>query len=120
MSVKKRGSNRKVDNFMDVALLLDPNRVMEASKEFGEYYNSAYDHACKYALECVLKKDKAAETIERLNGVIKEQEDDINRLEHDIKQVMKEFEDAKDDFSRGQLSALKCCLEILNNNQKGE
>lgn len=109
---------KKVNNFSDAALLLDPNRVMEASKEFGNNYNSAYDNACKYALNSIIKCGKLEEKICLLNGVIKEQEEDIKRLESEIKKFIKDSKSAakRERYVQGQIDGMRAVLKMLDSN----
>lgn len=116
---KSTGKKRSVRNYKDTALLLSLDRVIEASREFDDYYEIKYDEALEYALECTEKHEKDAKTIARLNCTIKEQEAVIDRLERDIRQFVKEFENAQDDFTRGQVIVLRYCLEMIDSNYKG-
>ena len=117
---KSTGKKRSVRNYKDTALLLSLDRVIEASRQFDDCYEIKYDEALTYALECTEKHEKDVKTIQRLNCTIKEQEAVIDRLERDIRQFVKEFKNAQDDFTRGQVIVLRCCLEMINSNYKGE
>lgn len=116
---KSTGKKRSVRNYKDTALLLSLDRVIEASREFDDYYEIKYDEALEYALECTEKHEKDVRTIQRLNCTIKEQEAVIDRLERDIRQFVNEFQGAQDDFTRGQVIVLRYCLEMIDSNYKG-
>lgn len=118
-SAKSTGKKRSVRNYKDTALLLSLDRVIEASRQFDDCYEIKYDEALAYALECTEKHEKDVKTIQRLNCTIKEQEAVIDRLERDIRQFIKEFKNAPDNVTRGQLVILRCCLEMINSNYKG-
>lgn len=104
----------------DIELLLDSKRIEEASRKYGEWYIEAYDLACDMATKSFIKSKHLVEQVRLLNGVIEEQEREVEKYEKDAKGIQKlrknisqfltEFGNADDEITKAQMYVLKCCL----------
>lgn len=107
----------------DIELLLDSKRIEEASRKYGEWYIEAYDLACDMATKSFIKSKHLVEQVRLLNGVIEEQEREVEKYEKDansiqklrknISQFLTEFGNADDEITKAQMYVLKCCLTTI-------
>lgn len=126
---KKKKTTKKLTP-EEIELLLDPDRIKEAAEKYGEQYNNLYDKAVERAVEAVYKCENAEKHVAMLNGVIAEQERQIDRMEkqtekmktghertcrlkREMKKFIKEMGFSKDVYTSGQIDTMRYVMRIL-------